>query len=171
MSDDPVVRPATEADLPAIAAIYYHEIANTVAKNDLEPPTITKWHDRLGSDHPGDHLLVAESPDADVLGYAYSWSFRPRPAYYRTRETSVYLDPAARGLGVGRVLYEGLLRAMAGAGVHTAVAMVALPNPASVALHESVGFEYVGTMRQVGHKFDRSIDAAWYQKLLSVSPG
>ena len=171
MSDDPVVRPATEADLPAIAAIYNHEIANSVATFDLEPPTLTYWHDRLGSDHPGDHLLVAESPDADVLGYAYSWSFRPRPAYYRTRETSVYLDPAARGLGVGRVLYEGLLRAMAGAGVHTAVAMVALPNPASVALHESVGFEYVGTMRQVGHKFDRYIDAAWYQKLLSVSPG
>ena len=171
MSDDPVVRPATEADLPAIAAIYNHEIANSVATFDLEPPTLTYWHDRLCSDHPGDHLLVAESRDADVLGYAYSWSFRPRPAYNQTRETSVYLDPDARGLGVGRVLYQGLLRAMAGAGVHTAVAMVALPNPASVALHESVGFEYVGMMRQVGHKFDRYVDAAWYQKLLAVSPG
>lgn len=171
MPEDIVVRPATEDDLPAIAAIYNHEIANSIATFDLEPPTMTYWHERLASDHPGDHLLVAADPDGTVLGYAYSWSFRPRPAYNMTRETSVYIDPAARGRGVGKVLYTALLRAMTESGVHTAVAMVALPNPASVRLHEAVGFEHVGTMRQIGYKFNHHIDGAWYQKLLTARRG
>lgn len=169
MPDDIVVRPATEADLPAVAAIYNHEIANSIATFDLEPPTLTYWHERLCSDHPGDHLLVAADADDRVLGYSYSWSYRPRPAYHHTRETSVYLDTAARGKGLGKLLYRALLTAMTDSGVHTAVALVALPNPASVALHEAVGFEYVGTMREVGYKFNRHIDTAWYQKMLTVS--
>jgi phosphinothricin acetyltransferase len=167
MSDDAEVRPATEADLPAVAAIYNHEIANSVATFDLEPPPLGYWRDRLGSDHPGDHLLVAADAGDRVLGYSSSCSYRPRPAYHHTRETSVYLDAAARGKGLGSLLYRALLTAMAGSGVHTAVALVALPNPASVALHQAVGFEYVGTMREVGYKFGGHIDTAWYQKMLT----
>jgi phosphinothricin acetyltransferase len=117
--------------------------------------------------HPGDHLLVAVDTDDDVVGYAYSWSYRPRPAYALTRETSIYLDPSVRGQGIGSQLYPALLEAMKGSGVHTAVALVALPNPGSSALHERCGFEQVGTMRQVGFKFDRWIDVAWYQKMLA----
>ena len=160
------VRPAVEDDLRDIATIYNHEVANSIATFDLEAPTLAYWHEKLEGNHEGDHLLVAVDSDGDVVGYAYSWSYRPRPAYELTRETSIYLDPSVRGRGIGRVLYPALLDAMARSGVHTAVALVALPNPGSVALHKAVGFEHVGTMREVGYKFARWIDVEWYQKLL-----
>jgi phosphinothricin acetyltransferase len=163
---DVTIRAAVEGDLNDIAAIYNHEIANSTATFDLEPPTITYWQQRLAGKQQGDHLLVAVDSDDDVVGYTYSWSYRPRPAYDLTRETSIYLDPSVRGRGIGRLLYPALLAAMAKTGVHTAVALVALPNPGSIALHRACGFEHVGTMREVGYKFDRWVDVEWYQKLL-----
>lgn len=166
MSADYLIRPAVEDDLSDIAAIYEHEIANSIATFDLEPPNPAYWHEKLAGRHAGDHLLVAVDEDEDVVGYAYSWSFRPRPAYSLTRETSIYLDPSVRGRGIGKQLYPALLETMADSGVHTAVALVALPNPGSIALHEYCGFEHVGGMREVGYKFDQWIDVAWFQKLL-----
>jgi L-amino acid N-acyltransferase YncA len=161
-----VIRPATADDLPDIAAIYAHEIEHSTATFDLEPPDSSYWHEKLAGNHPGDHLLVAVDEDRDVVGYAYSWSFRPRPAYSLTRETSIYLDPSVRGKGIGKRLYPALLDTMADSGVHTAVALVALPNPGSISLHERCGFEQVGRMREVGFKFDDWVDIAWFQKLL-----
>jgi phosphinothricin acetyltransferase len=163
------IRPAVEGDLADIAAIYAHEIANSIATFDLEAPTLSYWHQRLVGAQQGDHLLVAvdtDDCDPQVVGYAYSWSYRPRPAYNLTRETSIYLDPSVRGQGIGRRLYPALLDTMADSGVHTAVALVALPNPGSVKLHKACGFEHVGTMREVGFKFDQWVDVEWYQKML-----
>jgi phosphinothricin acetyltransferase len=162
-----VIRPAVEEDLQDIAAIYEHEIAHSIATFDLEPPDSSYWHEKLAGNHPGDHLLVAVDEDQDVVGYAYSWSFRPRPAYSLTRETSIYLDPSVRGKGIGRLLYPALLDTMAESGVHTAVALVAQPNPSSVTLHKFCGFEEVGQMREVGYKFDQWIDVLWFQKMLN----
>lgn len=164
-----LVRKAVEDDLRDVATIYNHEVANSIATFDLEPPTLDYWHERLAGAQAGDHLLVAVDEDEDVVGYAYSWSYRPRPAYATTRETSIYLDPSVRGKGVGRLLYPALLERMAASGVHTAVALVALPNPGSERLHQAVGFEAVGTMREVGHKFGQWIDVRWYQKFLTPS--
>src|SRR3954452_6449645 len=166
MADDVTIRPAVDSDLGDIAAIYNHEIANSVATFDLEPPTLAYWEQRLAGGQQGDHLLVAVDTDEDVVGYAYSWSFRPRPAYASTRETSIYLDPSVRGQGVGRLLYPALLEAMTASGVHTAVALVALPNPASAALHRACGFEQVGTMRQAGQKVGRWVDIEGSQRML-----
>jgi L-amino acid N-acyltransferase YncA len=160
------IRPAVEGDLADIAAIYAHEIANSIATFDLEAPTLSYWEQRLVGAQQGDHLLVAVDTDGDVVGYAYSWSYRPRPAYNLTRETSIYLDPSVRGRGIGRLLYPALLDTMAASGVHTAVALVAQPNPSSVALHKACGFEHVGTMREIGYKFDQWIDVEWYQRML-----
>jgi phosphinothricin acetyltransferase len=161
----PVIRPATEADLPAAAAIYDEQVRTGIATFDVEPPGLGYWGRRLDSTEPGDHLLVAED-DGAVLGFAYSSAYRPRAGYRLTRETSVYLAPAARRRGVGRLLYDDLLARMRVDGMHVALALVALPNPASVALHEACGFEHLGTMREVGRKFDRWLDTAWYQLLL-----
>lgn len=169
MGSEVIIRPADESDLVGIATIYNHEVANSTATFDLEPPTLAYWHEKLEGNHQGDHLLVAVDADDDVVGYAYSWSYRPRPAYELTRETSIYLDPSVRGKGIGRLLYPALLDTMAQSGVHTAVALVALPNPGSVALHKAVGFQHVGTMREVGYKFDQWIDVEWYQKMLGPS--
>ncbi|MGH3445184.1 MAG: GNAT family N-acetyltransferase [Nocardioidaceae bacterium] len=166
MPAEVTIRPAVENDLADIATIYNHEVANSTATFDLDPPDLDYWHEKLAGNHPGDHLLVAVDGDDDVVGYAYSWSYRPRPAYNLTRETSIYLDPSVRGQGVARQLYPALLTTMTESGVHTAVALVALPNPASEALHKACGFEQVGTMREVGYKFDEWIDVAWYQKFL-----
>lgn len=169
-------RSATERDLEAIAAIYGHAVRTSTATFDLDPPDREYWMRRLDGQHPGDHLLVA-TPDPghggdgdEVVGYAYSWSFRPRPAYDNTRETSIYLHDAARGHGVGRLLYRALLQTMSVSGVHTAIAAVALPNDASERLHRSVGFEKVAHLNQVGRKFDEWIDMALYQLMLVNLP-
>ncbi|HEY6934500.1 MAG TPA: GNAT family N-acetyltransferase [Marmoricola sp.] len=163
-------RSATEQDLPAIAAIYSHAVETSHATFDLEPPDTDYWRARLDGQHPGDHLLVAVDDDERPVGYAYSWSYRPRPAYDLTRETSIYLDESVRGQGVGKLLYPALLETLAVYGVHTAVALVALPNPASERLHRACGFEQVGMLREVGRKFDRWIDVLWFQKMLVNLP-
>lgn len=167
MAADLTIRRAVEDDLSGIAAIYNHEIANSTATFDLEPPTHDYWQQRLAGRDQGDQFLVAVDGRQNVVGYSYSWAYRPRPAYRLTRETSIYVDPGMRGHGIGRRLYPALLEAIARNGVHTAVALVALPNPRSVALHKACGFVHVGSMREVGYKFDRWVDVEWYQKLLA----
>ncbi|MCH1867494.1 GNAT family N-acetyltransferase [Nocardioides sp. CFH 31398] len=163
-------RSATERDLATIASIYNHAVEHSHATFDLEPPDLDYWRARLDGQHPGDHLLVAVTEDDDVVGYAYSWSFRPRPAYDYTRETSIYLDTSVRGQGIGRMLYPALLQTMAVSGVHTAVAAVALPNPSSENLHVHCGFEKVGHFKGVGWKFGQWIDMAFYQRMLVTLP-
>lgn len=159
------VRPATEADLPAIKAIYDVEVLGGIATFATEPPGLDYWRERLESTHPGDHVLVATDGDA-VVGYAFSGSYRPRTAYARTREASVYLADAARGRGVGRLLYDALLGLLRGDSVHLVVAVIALPNPASQALHRAFGFERAGVLHEVGHKFGRWIDTeVWELRL------
>jgi phosphinothricin acetyltransferase len=156
------IRPAGEADVPGIAAIYDEQVRTGISTFDLEPPPASYWSRHLASEERGDHFLVAEDAGV-VVGFAYAGSYRPRPGYRLTRETSVYLDPASRGQGLGRRLYDDLLPRLAADGMHVALALVALPNPASVALHEASGFAHLGTMREVGYKFERWIDTAWYQ--------
>lgn len=158
-----VIRTATAADLPALAAVYDEAVAKSVASFDLEPRGADHLAARLDSTSPGDHVVVAED-DGVVLGMAYAGTYRPRAAYDGTRETSVYLAPAARGRGVGRALYEELLRRVDADGVHTCVAVIALPNAASEALHAAVGFERVGTLREVGRKFGRWVDTGLWQR-------
>ncbi len=166
------VRDAVTADLPRIAAIYDEQVRTAISTFDLTSPGLAYWEARLASTEPGDHLLIADSPahspdnspdnslDNDVVGYAYSSSYRPRPAYARTREVSVYLDDAARGQGLGRALYDELLARLRADGMHQVLAVIALPNDASEALHRACGFERVGVLPEVGWKFDRWIDTA-----------
>jgi phosphinothricin acetyltransferase len=157
-----VIRPATDADVDGVAAIYDEQVRTGISTFDLAPPPTSYWTRRLASEEPGDHFLAAHDGDS-VVGFAYSSSYRPRPGYRLTRETSVYLDPRVRGQGLGRRLYDELLPRLTADGMHVALALVALPNPASVALHEGCGFAHLGTMREVGHKFGGWIDTAWYQ--------
>lgn len=158
------IRPAAADDLPAVAAIYAHEALEGHATFDVEGRPMALWEQRLAA--ADDHFLVAEH-DGDVVGYATSVPYRPKPAYRHTRESTVYVAPGHQGLGTGRALYDALLARLADDGVHLVVAAVALPNPASVGLHRACGFTEVGTMREVGHKMDRWIDVLWLQKVLS----
>jgi L-amino acid N-acyltransferase YncA len=159
------VRRAISADLPRIAAIYDEQVRTAISTFDVDPAPLSYWEARLGSSEPGDHLLVA-TVDGQVAGYAYSSAYRPRPAYGRTREVSVYLDVSARGQGLGRALYDDLLTRLVADGVHQVLAVIALPNDASETLHRSCGFERVGVLPEVGRKFDRWIDTALWSRTL-----
>ena len=161
----PAVRPASAADLPALTAIYNHYVVNTPITFDLapfEPGQRREWFDA----HPGGRhrLLVAEDAGRQILGYASTSRWRPKAAYDTTVESSVYVRHDLRGRGIGRLLYDELFAALAAEDVHVIVAGVALPNAASVALHERCGFAQVGVFREVGRKFDRLWDVAWYQR-------
>jgi phosphinothricin acetyltransferase len=158
------IRAAQEPDLAAVAEIYNVEVLGGVGTFDTEPKGPEHFAHRLRPEHPGDVFLVAVDAGS-VVGFAYSGPFRARPAYAATRETSVYLAAGARGTGVGRALYSELLTRLDDAGVHTQVAVVALPNDASEALHRALGFERVGVLRDVGRKFGRYIDTAWWQRM------
>jgi L-amino acid N-acyltransferase YncA len=162
----PRIRAATENDLDEIATIYRYEVRHGLSTFDLEPPPIGYWIERLASGATGDHLIVADEGGKPV-GFAYSSAYRPRPAYQRTRESSVYLDADSRGRGLGRALYDDLLSRLAIDEIHMVVALVATPNPASEALHRACGFRHLGTMTEVGYKFGRWIDTAWFEKRLT----
>lgn len=159
------VRAATEADLPAVAAIYAHAVETSTATFDTVAPGIDHWRAKLGSTDPLDHFLVAAHGD-EVLGYAHASKYRDRPAYDRTRETTIYLAQGARGQGVGRELYAELLERLRAAGCHSAVGVLAVPNIPSERLHAALGFEEVGRIREAGHKFGQWIDVAFWQRLL-----
>ncbi|HET9841457.1 MAG TPA: GNAT family N-acetyltransferase [Nocardioides sp.] len=159
------MRAARDADLPGAAAIYDEQVRVGISTFDLEPPPLSYWEHHLGSTEAGDHFLVADD-GGEIVGFAYSSAYRPRPGYRLTRETSVYLSESARGQGLGRRLYDDLLGRVRADAIHVVLALVALPNPASIALHEACGFEHLGTMREVGRKFDRWLDTAWYQLVL-----
>ena len=163
-SDDVVLRTATVGDLPALAAIYNDEVLHSVATFDVEPQPPELFAERVASTRPGDHVVVAQE-GGRVLGMAYAATYRSRPAYDGTRETSVYLAPEARGRGLGRALYDELLRRVDADGIHVCLAVIAQPNAASEALHAAVGFERVGTLPEVGRKFDRWVDIAWWHRL------
>lgn len=104
--------------------------------------------------------------DGDVIGYAYASKWKGRCAYRFAVETSVYVDSSARGAGVGTVLYEALFAALRGRGIHAAIGGIALPNEASIALHERFGMKKVAHFEQVGFKFGRWIDVGYWQRLL-----
>lgn len=151
------VRAATAADAEAIAAIYRPFVVENSISFELDPPDAAEIADRIeriSATHP---WLVA-SDDADrVLGYAYGTVFRTREAYRHTVETAIYLHPDARGTGLADRLGTALHDDLQARGFHTAVAVITLPNPASVAYHERLGYRPAGVLPEVGRKFD-----AWH---------
>ncbi len=154
-------RRATEADLPAITEIYNYFVANTVITFDTKPfraSERTGWFHQFAAE--GAHqIFVAVSAGNVVQGFAYSSRFRDKPAYDRTVEVAIYLAPHADEQGIGSVLYRSLFEALdATPGLHRAIAMIAQPNPGSVALHEKFGFRPVGELTEAGFKFGHYID-------------
>lgn len=163
------VRPGVEADLDALTALYNHYVRETAITFDTAIFTPEERGPWLLS-HPEDgpyRLMVATEPDSqEILGYSTSSPFRMKPAYATSVETSVYVAPGAGRRGVGTLLYSALFKALSGEDLHRAYAGIALPNEASARLHERFGFRHVGTYREVGRKFGRYWDVAWYEKEL-----
>lgn len=164
----PSVRDGSADDLPAVAAIYTHYVLRTTITFNTQVRTPREWVEQFEREVASGrfHLLVAEL-DGQVVGYAETHRFRPRPAYDRSVEVSVYVAPDAVGAGIGAALYEVLLsRLEADERFHRAFALIALPNDDSVAFHERWGFEHRGTLTEAGHKFGRYLDVAYYERAL-----
>lgn len=165
---EPIIRPARFGDLPALVEIYNHYVTDSHVTFDTEPFTPEErepWFSGFAPTGPY-RLLVAEL-DGAPIGYATSTRLRPKAAYSTSVETTVYVAPDRRGRGYGGKLYRALLRALEDEGLHRAYAGIALPNPASVAMHERLGYRHLGTYREVGRKFGKFWDVAWYERSLS----
>lgn len=165
MSNSQLIRAARTSDAEAIARIYEPLVTDSVVSFELEPPSAIDIANRITSVTATDPWLVLESADG-IEGYAYASQFRGRPAYAATRETSVYVHPDHRRHGTGRNLLTALIGEMRDRGAHLAVAVIALPNDASIRLHESLGFSHVGTFQEVARKFGRWHDEGhWTRRL------
>ena len=152
-----MIRPAQASDAPDIARIYQHYVTTTTISFETEPPSVAEMAARIQKITARHSWLVYESEGAP-LGYAYTSTFRERRAYQSTVESTIYLDQAAIGRGIGRALYQALLDDAATKGYREALGVIALPNDLSVKLHEKLGFVKVAHLEKVGCKFDCWID-------------
>ncbi|MEX1254477.1 MAG: N-acetyltransferase family protein [Dehalococcoidia bacterium] len=164
---DATVRHARDNDLPRLTEIYNHYILTTPITFDIEPYTVEQRREWLAQfAERGPHRLFVAEQDGVVLGYAGSHKFRDRRAYDTTIEVTIYCAPEATGRGIGALLYGALFDAVRDEDLRLAIAGMTLPNDASTALHERFGFTLTGVMHDVGRKFDRYWDVAWYEKRL-----
>ena len=163
--DVPLIRRVTPADAGAIAAIYNHHVVNTVVTFEETPVDEATMRSRI-ADIDSSHAWFVAVADGRVGGYAYASAWRARSAYRKSVETTVYVDGGMTGRGLGRALYDALLRELAQRGFHCAMGGIALPNAASVALHERMGFAKVAHFREVGWKLGRWIDVGYWQRML-----
>jgi phosphinothricin acetyltransferase len=159
------IRDAAAGDADAIAAIYNHYVAESIVTFETEPVAPDDIAGRLAETAALDlPWLVAETGDRAV-GFAYASKWKGRCAYRYAVESTIYLDTAETGKGLGAPLYAALLQRIRDASMHTAIAGIALPNEASVRLHERLGFRKIGHFEAVGYKFDRWIDVGYWQLL------
>jgi len=161
------LRPATPEDAAEVAAIYAHYVAGSVITFEIDPPSADEMRRRIEAGAGHYPWLVAPRDDGSIAGYAYACPFRARAAYRFAVETSVYLAPDAAGHGLGTALYRPLLATLEAQGFTQAIAAIALPNPASVRLHERLGFTHAGTYARVGYKLGRWLDVGLWQRPLA----
>ena len=169
MTTDIRIRSATSLDLPRLTEIYNHFVISTPVTFDIEPyltENRTAWFSQFST--TGRHRLVVAEENHIVVGYAGTTKFRPKAAYDTTVETTIYCAPGSEGKGIGSRLYAALFEAISQEDVHLIVAGYTLPNPASAALHQRLGFQRVGVFTEVGRKFGRYWDVAWSARPLHL---
>jgi L-amino acid N-acyltransferase YncA len=157
-----VIRLATQDDAPGVQAIYAPIVQDTAISFELDPPTVEEMQQRIVKTLEHWPWLVCERR-GDILGYVYATQHRTRPAYQWSVDVSVYVHPNVRRRGVGQALYRSLFALLALQGFYQAYAGITLPNPASVGLHESLGFQPVGVYRAVGYTLGAWHDVGWWQ--------
>ena len=161
------IRPAAEADLSAITAIYEHAVRSGTATFELEPPDLAEMTRRFDALQAGGFPYLAAEQDGRFCGYAYVGPYRPRPAYRFTVENSVYLDPAIHRRGIGTALLRDLIARCTRRGYRQIIAVIGdSANAASIALHRNNGFAMIGTHPDVGFKFGRWLDTVMMQRAL-----
>jgi L-amino acid N-acyltransferase YncA len=166
LHEEPGIRPATAADAAAVAHIYNHYVTQTAVTFEEEavsPSEIARRIEEVGA--ASLPWLIAER-GARVVGYAYASKWKARAAYRFSVEITVYLDPGQARLGIGSELYRQLLPILQSRGIRAVMGGIALPNEASVALHEKFGLLKVAHFKEVGFKFNRWIDVGYWQRTL-----
>lgn len=163
-----LLRPVHADDAAAIAAIYNHYVLTTTVSFEEVAVDATEIAQRIaGVVTAGLPYLVAHEQEV-IVGYAYATPWRARAAYRHAVETSIYLATGSAGRGIGTALYRALLAALSARGPHVAIGGITQPNPASVALHEKLGFDKVAHFREVGCKFGHWVDVAYWQRVLDA---
>lgn len=159
---------ATSEDLAAINDIYNHYVLNSNATFDTEAWPLERrieWFKQFNNSGSSYHLFVAKQ-DGEVVAFAYNGKFKEKLAYYTSSEVTVYVKPGVVKSGVGSQMYQHLIAAIEGSEIHRLYACIALPNEASIKLHEKFGFTLIGTMDEVGYKNGSFHSVAWYEKKL-----
>jgi phosphinothricin acetyltransferase len=157
VTDISVRAAGAKADAAVCADIYRYFVQHTTSTFEYESPSDTEMTARIAESQAGHEWLVADS-GGEILGFAYASAWNPRPAYDWSCETTVYVRSGAEGRGVGTALYRELLGRLRSRGFHLALGRIALPNDASVRLHESFGFTSVGVHHELGYKHGKWID-------------
>lgn len=158
-------RPGTIGDAAAVASIYNHYVTDTIVTFEEQPVTAADMQSRMAAVLDKLPWLVLEH-DGAIAGYAYASPWKSRIGYRFAVESSIYLAPMHVGHGFGSALYQSLLEDLCARNIHCVIGGAALPNAASVALHEKLGFTQVAHFRENGFKFGRWIDVAYWQRLL-----
>jgi phosphinothricin acetyltransferase len=161
-----MIRSARSTDVDAIARIYNYYVINTVITFEeqiVTPETMAERMQEIASDSLP--WLVAES-SGEIIGYAYASMWKNRSAYRYSVESIVYLDPAALRVGHGSQLYDSLLANLRQQEFHVVIGGIALPNQASIRLHEKFGFRKVAHFKEVGYKFGQWVDVGYWQLIL-----
>jgi len=161
-----VIRPATASDSEAIARIYNHYVLNTAFTFEEQAVSAEQMAERIGEVTSASLPWLVAEQFGQVVGYAYSTRWKARSAYRFSVESTVYLEQSAIGQGLGSSLYEAIFACLKQRGVHTVISCIALPNPASIALHEKFGLKKVAHFEEVGFKFNDWLDVGYWQLVL-----
>ena len=161
-----MLRPATIRDAGAIAGIYNHYVLNTIVTFEEDAVPVTEMTERIAEIAKSGLPWLVWEEGGKLAGYTYAGKWKSRCAYRYSVESTVYLDQTATGHGIGTQLYTALIESLRSRSIHSIIGGVALPNEASVALHEKVGFEKIGQFREVGWKFEKWIDVGYWELIL-----
>ena len=161
-----MIRGVEIRDAADIAAIYNYYIRETIITFETEEIDTAEMENRIKKILEAGYPFIVHEDNNKITGYAYVGKFRERSAYSESLETSIYLDINEKGRGIGRKLYKRLIELSQEAGVHVLIGVVSYPNLASQRLHESVGFEKAGVIKEAGKKFGKYIDVEFWSYIL-----
>jgi L-amino acid N-acyltransferase YncA len=151
------IRAATKNDITSITQIYNDAVLNTTATFDTEPKSASEQED-WANKHTGKYAVIVAVEDDDVVGWASLSPWSDRCAYSNTADIAVYIKEGVRGKGIGKKLIEELLKKGSKNGLHTAIAKICSENEVSLNMFKKLGFEHIGTMKEVGYKFEKKLD-------------
>ena len=160
-----MIRTCLPTDAAAVCEIYNHYVRDTVVTFEETPPAVAEMAQRIAEIGAQFPWLVLEDAGV-VIGYAYASTWKTRSAYRFAVESTIYLAPQSTGRGRGFGLYAALLADLRRRNFHSVIGGIALPNPASVSLHEKLGFKKIGSFTEVGWKFERWVDVGYWELIL-----